>query len=247
MISAVEWVPAGVADPSPKKYEFSPAELELIELMEEHNMQDLHEVQAHLGKQQEKQDKEEESAEKKKKKEMLNREKKQVENTLPADLRMDEYSSDEEDNEAVRGTAIGRLLVERDEGMDDMQEEENEEDEDLEYEDGRVSKTTSRMNHSDNDESDDDDDLDDVPDTREYTPVDLEGLKAIGLSQVGTNAPSYMDDFGADDDENDSEAEDVMIRPDDAIVVVAKTEEVSQIKDITVDDCLFLSLLRTRY
>ena len=51
MISAIEWVPAGVADPTPKKYEFSQAELDLIQMMEEHNMNDLDEVRAHLTKQ----------------------------------------------------------------------------------------------------------------------------------------------------------------------------------------------------
>jgi hypothetical protein len=231
MISAVEWVPAGVADPSPKKYEFSPAELELIELMEEHNMQDLHEVQAHLEKEQEQKEEEENVASKNKNK---NKEEKKktnklvVENTLPADLRMDEYSSDEEDNEAVRGTAIGRLLVDAGEGLDDMEDDEDDEGyEGIVDGDGRENNPPSRKDHSDNDESDDDDDLEDVPDTREYTPVDLEGLNAIGLSQVGTSAPAYMDDDENDDDDNDSEAEDVMIRPDDAIVVVAKTEEVS--------------------
>ena len=35
MISSIEWVPAGVADPKPKKYEFSTAEIELIKMMEE--------------------------------------------------------------------------------------------------------------------------------------------------------------------------------------------------------------------
>ena len=35
MISSIVWVPAGVADPNPKKYEFSTAELELIKMMED--------------------------------------------------------------------------------------------------------------------------------------------------------------------------------------------------------------------
>jgi hypothetical protein len=66
--------------------------------------------------------------------------------------------------------------------------------------------------------------LADVPDTREYMPVDIEGLNAIGISQ--TNAPTYMDDDDDDADEG-SDAEDVLIRSTDAIVVLAKTEEVS--------------------
>ena len=40
MISALEWIPAGVADPNPKKYEFSAAEMELIAMMEKQNFDD---------------------------------------------------------------------------------------------------------------------------------------------------------------------------------------------------------------
>jgi hypothetical protein len=226
MISAIEWVPAGVADPTPKKYEFSQAELDLIQSMEEHNMEDLHDVQAHLGRQQEQEEEAASATERKKKTSNGEGTKPSVENTLPPDLRMDEYSSDDdEDDDAVRGTAIGRLLIEGTEGRQDAMDEEGDDGDSDDVED-RARNSRSRANGSDDESDDDDDELADVPDTREYTPVDLEGLRAIGLSQVGTNAPAYMDDLGDGDDENDSEAEDVMIRPDDAIVVVAKTEEV---------------------
>jgi hypothetical protein len=212
MISAIEWVPAGVADPSPKKYEFSQAELDLIQMMEDHNMNDLQDVQARLK---------EETPVK------ATATKKQIPNKLPADLRMDEYSSDEDENEAVQGTTIGRLLVDAD-AEDDMGEESsmNNSNDNVE-----ADKDKTRMKDSDDEsDDDDDDDLADIPDTREYTPVDLEGLKAIGLSQIGTNAPAYMDgddDGDGDIDENDSDVEDVRIQPNDAIVIVAKTEEVS--------------------
>mmetsp|Transcript_9702 Transcript_9702/g.28901 ORF Transcript_9702/g.28901 Transcript_9702/m.28901 type:complete len:595 (-) Transcript_9702:2368-4152(-) len=191
MISSIEWVPAGVADPSPKKYEFSQAELDLIEMMEKHNMEDAKEIEPKKEKKQ------------KKKKKVV------VENTLPADLRMDEYSSDEEDNEAMRGAAIGKLLVEGDDGVEGNEE---------------VPQNDSvSMESDDNSDGDsDDDDLGDVPDTREYMPVDLDGLNSIGFSQVGTNAPNYMED---NDDDEGSDAEDVQLRSSDAIVVVAKTEE----------------------
>ena len=80
----------------------------------------------------------------------------------------------------------------------------------------------------DSDDSDDDDDLEDVPDTREFTPLDVEGFNALGLSQVGTNAPAYMEMPDDDEDEDDnSDTEDVQIQAGDALVVVAKTEEVS--------------------
>ncbi|VEU39745.1 unnamed protein product [Pseudo-nitzschia multistriata] len=191
MISSLEWVPAGVADPSPKKYEFSQAELELIHMMEKHNVEDTKEIKAH----------QEIRTEKEKSKIM-------EENTLPADLRMDEYSSDEGEDEATRGAAIGRLLVENDE----IEEPEPK----------NVSRESDGVSDDESDGDSEDDDLDDVPDTREFMPVDLDGLNSIGFSQVGTNAPTYMEDF---EDDDDSDAEDIQIRGSDAVIVVAKTEE----------------------
>lgn len=204
MIPAIEWVPAGVADPNPKKYEFSQAEVELIKMMEEQNFDETaaesdDEVPA--------------QSEKKSSTKLP-----KIENTLPADLRMDEYSSDEDENDAVQGTTIGNLLLEggNDEdytGGDDDDADENENKEEVEMDSG---------------DSDDDDDLDDVPDTREYTPLDVEGFTNLGLSQVGTSAPSYMEMQGeGEEEDDDSEAEDVQIQADDAIVVVAKAEDVS--------------------
>jgi hypothetical protein len=207
MISSIEWVPAGVADPSPKKYEFSQAELDLIKMMENHTVggDDDEGNAAEITST---------TPEPPKPKTKLPI----IENNLPADLRMDEYSSDEEDNEAARGAAIGRLLVEDDEDDDfggEPQEDANE-------------ARNNEMEKDENDESDSDDDLADVPDTREYMPVDVDGLNAIGFSQVGTNAPTYLDD---DDDDDDSDAEDVKLRAGDSIVVVAKTEEVGFASD----------------
>lgn len=197
MISSIEWVPAGVADPSPKKYEFSQAELDLIKMMENHTVGDG-DIQPETSKPE------------KKKKTTLPK----IENNLPADLRMDEYSSDEEENEAATGAAIGRLLVEENE--QEIPQNDEGDDDDMENDD------------DDSDEGDSEDDLEDVPDTREYMPVDLDGLNAMGFSHVGTNAPAYLED---DDDDDDSEADDVRIRSTDSIVVVAKTEDVSMSVD----------------
>jgi hypothetical protein len=228
MISALEWVPAGVADPTPKKYEFSQAELDLIQMMEEHNMNDLDEVRAHLKKQEEEKEKKRDNQHQKETTKSKKNDKSKLEKStdddianLPSDLRMDEYSSDEDDVGAV-----GRLLIEDDDRVDDMEDE----DDDVSENEGHDAPKELNMKDMDDDsdrESDDDDDLADVPDTREYTPVDLEGLNALGLSQVGTNAPAYMGDDGDDDDDDGSDAEDVRIQPGDAIVVIAKTEEVS--------------------
>ncbi len=218
MISAIEWVPAGVADPNPKKYEFSPAELELIKMMEEQKI-DEEDVASNEEKETPKS-------------EMTPKIKlPKLENTLPADLRMDEYSSDEDDeNDAIRGSAIGNLLVEDSENED--VDDEGSMDSEREKEE--------RMNdeNSDDSEDDDDDDLADVPDTREYTPIDVEGLTSLGLSHVGTNAPTYM---GDDDEDEDSDAEDVQIQVGDAMVVVAKTEEVSIFEYSLVLSLVFIS------
>lgn len=210
MISAIEWVPAGVADPTPKKYELSAAEMELIEMMEKQQLNG-----GDLEEQIEKQSKTKKEKKSKSKKNETKIELPKVDpNDLPADLRMDEYSSDEDENDdAVQGSKIGNLLVDDDDQEPVHQEEENE------------------MKNDDDMESDEDsdDDLDDVPDTREYTPLDVEGLQNMGISHAGGNGPAYMDgDDGDDDDDDDnSEAEDVQIRADDALVVVAKTEDVS--------------------
>ena len=215
MISALEWIPAGVADPNPKKYEFSAAEMELIAMMEKQNFDDSQVEEAQM------------EVKKKKKKES-----KKIEHNLPADLRMDEYSSDEDDNDAVQGAAIGRLLVE------DVEEDMDEEGKELQ-EDNESDKDGT---DSDNDS---DDELDDVPDTREYTPIDVEGLNSLGLSQVGTNAPAYMDEPENGEEDDGSEAEDVKIKADDALVVVAKTEEVSaNCIDNLAGLCLFISNAR---
>lgn len=214
MISSIEWVPAGVADPNPKKYEFSQAELDLIEMMEKHNMGEVpNEDAMNLGK--------------KKTKTKLPK----IENNLPADLRMDEYSSDEEDNEAARGAAIGRLLVEDNESLDESNE--------------AVPEAPKSPADSDDDDDDsDDDDLADVPDTREYMPVDIDGLNSIGFSQVGTNAPAYM---GEDDSDDESDADDVRLRSSDAIVVVAKTEEVSLTDFSAIRVVVFEHVVDTRF
>jgi hypothetical protein len=212
MISSIEWVPQGVADPCPKKYELSTTEQELVRMMEKQSMneedQEEEEEEVVASPQKDKNAKKEETSE---------------DQGLPADLRMDEYSSDEDENDAVRGTALGNLLVE-----DNLEEEVEEEDEEeVEEEDEEQSENDDEDPAEVNmdSESDSDDDLEDVPDTREYTPIDVEGLTAMGLSQVGSNAPMYMED--QDEEEDDSIADDVKLAPDDAIIVVAKTEEVS--------------------
>lgn len=89
------------------------------------------------------------------------------------------------------------------------------------------------------DDSEDEDDLADVPDTREYMPLDVEGLHSLGIG--GGNSGGYtmadlqnmtmnnQDFLEGDDDEDDEvdedDEDDIKLRDTDALVVVARTEE----------------------
>lgn len=94
----------------------------------------------------------------------------------------------------------------------------------------------------DSDDSDvDDDDLHDIPDTREFMPLDVEGLQSLG---IGGSLPAMkeggytmndlrnmadndvLDDLDEDEDDEDY-LNDIRIGDGDALIVVAKTEDVS--------------------
>lgn len=216
MISSIAWVPKGVADPSPKKYELSSAEQELVRMMEAQGLTEGDGDETEQNAEEEIEEEEEDEEEEKVSPTKKNKKKEETpHHGLPADLRMDEYSSDEDENdEAVQGVALGSLLMEKEE---EASEEDPEKD---------TGNNDEKMGSDSSDDDDDDDDLDDIPDTREYEPINVEGLESMGFSQVGSNAPMYMDgDEEFDDD--DSEADDVRLNENDAIIVVAKTEEVS--------------------
>jgi hypothetical protein len=230
MISSIAWVPAGVADPNPKRYEMSSTEQELIRMMQEKGSIDAG------------------GGEKQNSKGMMAVKKAQapIVHALPADLRMDDYSSDEDE-----GVALGNLLADKSlpipddmvpEDEEDEEEESEDEGEDQEEEmkDGKTEGAHDEGDMVSDGESDDDDfdDLDDVPDTREFDPVDVEGLEAMGLSHVSTaNGAMYMDDLDGGESEN-SETDDVRLTSNDAVVVVAKTEEVSYCVGAGSDDSI---------
>jgi hypothetical protein len=237
MISSIAWVPAGVAAPVPSKYEMSATERELVRLMEAQG-RILEGGGARDGGRND--DDEEEDDGPQQKRQITNGSKRQSrdrdtmktqdgqENALPADLRMDEYSSDDD---AAGGYAAGRLLVGSDDGDSAGQESSSDNEEgggdvdsnDSQGKDVSVGKDDRDSISSDDDEEDDD--LADVPDTREFVPVDVEGLAAMGLSQIGgVGGRMEFDDDGGDDDASD--LDDVRLTDDDAIVLVAKTEEV---------------------
>ena len=169
-----------MADPEPKRYEMSAIEKELVELMEKEGSLDIVD---------------EPSSPKTKLPQMP------ADHKLPPDLRMDEYSSDEEDNDA----AIGDLLIGRSSEVPEDLMPNDEED-------------NSNGEVDDDYHSESDDDLRDVPDTREFEPTDVGALEAMGLGQGG----EFMDD-----EDDPSEAEDVRLTADDVLMVVAKTEDVS--------------------
>lgn len=116
-------------------------------------------------------------------------------------------------------------------------------------------------------DSEGDDDLADVPDTREYTPLDLEGLQAMGiggkfpgigkggsgederytledLQNMTMNNNELLDDYDEDDDveEDENDIDDVRIRDEDALILVAKTEEDFASLEINVFDTQYNNL-----
>eukprot|EP00522_Entomoneis_paludosa_P012054 CAMPEP_0172443610 /NCGR_PEP_ID=MMETSP1065-20121228/3840_1 /TAXON_ID=265537 /ORGANISM="Amphiprora paludosa, Strain CCMP125" /LENGTH=605 /DNA_ID=CAMNT_0013193901 /DNA_START=792 /DNA_END=2609 /DNA_ORIENTATION=+ len=196
MISAIGWVPVGVSDPNPKRYELSAAERDVLQAMEEQegNINNRDQI----------------TNKDKRKRGTI---KVQVPpsapaSELPADLRMDEYS---DDDEADEGAALGNLLLDQPASIAaEVAAEEAE-------------RNDSDSNDNGNDEEDGDDHEDDVPDTREFEPVDVEGLGSMGLYNVGMGTGADMEDM--DFDEDDSEAEDVKITDDDAVILVTKTED----------------------
>jgi hypothetical protein len=94
-------------------------------------------------------------------------------------------------------------------------------------------------NEHDDDSDVDEDDFEDIPDTREYMPLDVQGLQSLGIGGATTGEGGYtLDDLRnmtdndvyddlEDEEEDEDYLEDVRLRDGDALVVVAKTEEVS--------------------
>ena len=197
MISSLAWVPAGVADPSPKRYEVSKTEQELLKMMEEQG--DTAELEAQIIAKLEEKNTTPVTLPK-------------IENNLPADLRMDAYSSDEDEGLAVADLVMGeKPILGGEEDTSDNEKDHQAEENDI------VSASS---------DSGDDDDLADVPDTREFAPVNVEGLEAMGLAASGGTGGVYAD-IHADAEDDDSDVEDIKLTADDAVLVVAKTEEVS--------------------
>jgi hypothetical protein len=196
MISNVSWVPKGIADPKPKRFEISPAERQMLK--------EFQEQQEATGRQQENEllvDTNDDIKDSSK------------ENVL-GELRMDEYSSSDDDE-----AAVGKLLVPVEDDFSAEEQQHNMEGEES--------------------NSDDDDDLLDVPDTREYMPIDIEGLQSMSLANVDYHNTMMMLDEEVEDGE-DSDVGDTDLQPDDALVLVSKTEEVCHHPMVYNESLVFL-------
>ena len=111
MIAAIEWIPAGRANPTPSKYEYSRAEQAFLEKVQagehEENEEENEEENDDDDDDEEWEDVVDEESEEQQQQQQ------QVEvpsvdpESLPADLRMDDYSDDDEEG----GDKVGGLLV----------------------------------------------------------------------------------------------------------------------------------------
>lgn len=224
-ISCIEWIPKGIADPNPKRYELSQREKELIDSYQEiekegGNLPPLMDgddgidvMEAISASDEESEDaatddagtslpnttsstvgKDKSAAEK-------IAEQTIDPSTLPAELRMDDYSDDEGDNEPsmpiIASKNLDELVIEN--HLEENSDEEEEEDEEA------------------GDENMDGEEEEDVEiDGKEYMPTDIKGLEAMQFVD-------YDEEELEEDD--DSDIEDTNLQEDDALLIVAKAQE----------------------
>lgn len=223
MISSIAWVPRGVADPNPKKYKLSKAESQFLEQVGQNRIDESNiklstsddiqeeEIDPHSAESGTGDENNSENLEEYQREENIQRLIQALPtldpSTLPAELRMDEYSDNDEDgDDNQHNHRIGQVLL--------------------------GSYGTDLKNHQDmedfkaDDDDDEDDSLEDVPDTREFIPTDVKGLEAMRFSGY-TGMADYEDNMEEDDAmDDDSDIDDTNLRPDDALILVAKTDEV---------------------
>lgn len=212
MISCIEWIPKGAADPNPKRYELSAAERELLDKqaemekaleagveipeVENDDVDNGATVEDNVGE-----------ATK------IIAANKIDPSTLPPELNMDDYSDDED--EGRQNATIGNLLVGKDTEMLGIHLDK---DGNPALDDEKKDKDPANF-----DSDDSDDELNDVEDTREYMPVDVEGLQSMRFS--GAADMNFGEDMDEEEDDDNSDVEDTNLTPDDSLVIVAKTEE----------------------
>jgi len=107
MIAAIEWIPAGRANPTPSKYEYSRAEQEFLEKVQAGELGE----EANENENEEWEDVDDDASEE---------QQEEVEvpavdpESLPADLRMDDYSDDEDGEDKVGGLLVGKVRFQLD-------------------------------------------------------------------------------------------------------------------------------------
>lgn len=224
MISCMHWIPKNVADPNPKRYELSKAEREMLarEQNNEVNVEqqplddDSDSEDDNMNTITNKNDDTDKVQVPKEGKSLtateLIAQQKIDPSTLPKELRMDEYSDDEEEggneNNYGNDNDIGDILIGRGNEAETMGIDEDGKVEDIDIDE-------------DSGDSEDDEDFEDIPDTREYTPTDVKGLEAMNFG--GYTGMNGFED--GEDSDNDSDIDDTNLKPDDALLLVAKTEE----------------------
>jgi len=223
MISAIAWVPKGAAAPNPKRYEMSQAEIEMLQEQAasmENQLSGSDAAEPALGGSGADVSKQTEHGS------AFDDLPPCDTDDLPDDLKMDEYEDDVTKHN--REQMVGNLIVGKESEVvgtnvgesgvpEERIDDEEEDDDDKEEENGD--------DGDDGDDSDSDLSVDDfdpmAEDTREYTPINVAGLEAMGLAPKGQPQQYYAND----EDEEDSDEEDTNILETDALCLVGTTDE----------------------
>ena len=256
MISSIQWIPKGAANPRPKRFELSKREMGYVEgdgdrpsfppsTMDDDNSENKDGV---ITDRDETNSDDGSSTKKKLTATEIIASRLIDPSSLSSDLRMDEYSDDDdedENNDGIKGNkgasaaVLGKLLI----GQDDLvpNEDGSIDEDDIDVDEEIVSMEDGEAgdgNYDSDDDSDDDenfDNLEDIPDTREFVPTNLEGMESMNLGGGGGGGGGQSgieheerpeDDDSDSDDDGGSDVEDTNIRSDDALIVIAKAEEV---------------------
>jgi len=252
MISGIEWIPQGVADPNPKKYELSHAEAKLIQ--EQARIQ----RQRDLGEDEDEPNDEDSDNEDRDTTNLHDKDAMEDAtttettmsateliasqpvdtSTLPADLRMDEYSEDDDEdgtNRTSKMMGLGNLLIGNNDGGIGIDEDGNMDT--LPDDDDKIEMDSDEES---NDLDSEDEELDDIPDTREYTPTNIPGLQSMAFSGHTTpHRNEHNHTLNSDDDDNDDQStnsnqHDTNLQPNDALLLSLKTDAESEFSSLEV-------------
>lgn len=195
MISSITWVPRGAANPNPPRFQACKEEVEAM--LRKHVSGDNNDEEE--GEEEEAEDVDVEEG----KKMELDR------HGLPAELRMDDYDDDDE----AAGGGQKAAFIHADASESDEEEEEDEEEDVEEMLEGKM----QEMEEAEGEDEDEDGEGEE------------EGEDKTGEEELAGVLPASafmrgMEDDG-DDDEDSEDMDDHMIRPTDAVALVANTED----------------------